>query len=123
MSNTAPAVLARRYFEAFQNGERAVMEALLAPGFTFTSPFDDGIDRAGYFARCWPHSGSFRFRDDLKTFPDGEECFVVYSTDGKTGGTFRNAELFHVKGGQIVSIEVFFGFLPKEILKAPAGSP
>jgi len=114
--------LARRYYRTFQGADRAGMEALLAPEFTFTSPFDDHIDRDAYFVRCWPGAGRFGFRDDMQVFAHGDERVVLYSTDGKMGGTFRNAERFRFVGGRIASIEVFFGFLPKEILKEPAAS-
>ncbi|HWK90115.1 MAG TPA: nuclear transport factor 2 family protein [Longimicrobium sp.] len=88
------------------------MEALLAPEFTFTSPFDDHIGREAYFGHCWPHAGSFRFRLPMKIFAEGNEAFVMYETEGKPGGTFRNTELFCCEGGRIASIEVFFGFVP-----------
>lgn len=88
------------------------MEALLADDFAFTSPWDDHIGRAAYFARCWPHAGSFRFREPMKVFADGDEAVVLYETEGKPGGTFRNAELLRVDGGRIRSIDVFFGFIP-----------
>lgn len=39
------------------------MEALLTNDFTFTSPKDDHIDLATYFARCWPNS------ERIKAFP------------------------------------------------------
>lgn len=119
MTETPFADAARRYFEIFQGADRAAMDALLAPDFTFTSPFDDAISRAAYFERCWPHAGSFGFRD-IRVYGAGEECVVVYETVQKTGGTFRNAERFRFAGGRVRSIEVFFGFLPKEILKQSA---
>lgn len=117
MADEAIAALARSYFNAFQDADRPAMEALLAPDFAFTSPFDDHIDRAAYFGRCWPFAGSFRFRDEKEIFVDGDACVVVYETEGKPGGTFRNAELLTFEGGRLRSIDVFFGFLPKEILK------
>lgn len=113
------ATLARRYFAAFQAGDRGAMETLLAPDFTFTSPFDDQIGRDAYFARCWPFAGSFRFAADMTVFAEGAACFVMYSTEAKPGGTFRNTEFFRIEEGRIRSIDVFFGFLPKAILKDP----
>jgi hypothetical protein len=62
MRETAIAALARAYFKAFESADRAAMEAALAPGFTFTSPYDDHISRDQWFERCWPYAGSFRFR-------------------------------------------------------------
>ena len=104
--------LVRRYFHAFQDADREAMEALLDDGFTFTSPWDDHIDRAAWFARCWPFAGTFRFREPMKTMVEGDECFVLYETEGKPGGTFRNTELFRFEGDRIRSIDVFFGFVP-----------
>jgi len=104
--------LARRYFHAVQNADREALESLLADDFTFTSPWDDGIDRAAYFARCFPHAGTFRFREPMKVFAEGDEAFVMYETEGKPGGTFRNTELFRAEDGRIRSIDVFFGFIP-----------
>lgn len=103
--------LVRRYFAVYQAADREAMEALLADDFTFRSPWDD-IGRATYFAHCWPHAGSFRFRDDMKIFAEGDEAFVRYETEGKPGGTFRNAEFFRCAGDRIRSIEVYFGFIP-----------
>lgn len=105
--------LARRYYRVYQAADRAAVEALLAPGFIFTSPWDDHIDRATYFSHCFVHAGEFRFREDgMKVFVQGDEAVVVYETEGKQGGTFHNAELLRFEGGQIASIDVFFGFIP-----------
>lgn len=104
--------LARRYFRIFQAADREAMEALLAPGFTFTSPWDDHIDRATYFSRCFVHAGEFRFGEEMQVFAKGDEAVVVYETEGKPGGTFHNAELLRFQGGQLASIDVFFGFIP-----------
>ena len=47
--------LARRYYKAYEDDDRQAMEAMLAPDFTFTSPYDDAISREAFFARCWPN--------------------------------------------------------------------
>lgn len=114
-----PAAQARRYFGAFQTADHAAMEALLSPGFTFTSPFDDAIDRAAWFERCWPFAGSFRFRDDMRIHTADGEAVVLYETEGKPGGTFRNAERLRFDDdGRIRSIDVYFGFLPPAMIAA-----
>jgi ketosteroid isomerase-like protein len=113
MADHSISELARRYYRVYQAADRAEVEALLAPGFTFTSPWDDHIDRETYFSHCFVHAGEFRFRlDDMKVFVQGDEAVVVYETEGKQGGTFHNAELLRFEGGQIASIDVFFGFIP-----------
>ena len=112
MADDAIRALAHRYFERFQAADREAIEALLAEDFTFTSPWDDHIDRATYFSHCFPHAGEFRFRFPMKIFVDGDEAVIVYETEGKHGGTFHNAELFRFASGRIRSITVFFGFIP-----------
>jgi ketosteroid isomerase-like protein len=112
MNDTSTAALVRRYFSAYQAADREQLEALLADDFTFTSPWDDHISRATYFSHCFPHAGSFRFREPMTIFAQGDEAFVRYETEGKPGGTFRNAEFFRTDAGRIRSIEVFFGFIP-----------
>lgn len=44
-------------FEAFLEQDRDAAEKLLGDEFTFTSPYDDRIDKATYFERCWPNRG------------------------------------------------------------------
>ena len=41
--------LVRRVFHAYQTADRSEIEPLLADDFTFTSPYDDHLDRAAYF--------------------------------------------------------------------------
>ena len=48
---------ARRLYEVFARGDRRFVAASLTDDFVFFSPLDVGLDRAGYFERCWPGSG------------------------------------------------------------------
>jgi ketosteroid isomerase-like protein len=43
----------RDVYRAFASGDRNVTERAFADDFTFSSPVDVGLDRAGYFERCW----------------------------------------------------------------------
>ena len=61
--------LARRMYEAFASGDRAYIEAMFTEDFRFSSPLDVGLDRGGYFERCWPGSGQHR-DPDLRRGPD-----------------------------------------------------
>jgi hypothetical protein len=47
-------------FTAYNAKDRATIEGLLTSTFTFTSPYDDAIDRATYFQRCWSMSDRIR---------------------------------------------------------------
>jgi len=49
--------LARDLYQSFASGDRDVVEKAFTDDFTFSSPVDVGLDRAGYFDRCWPGAG------------------------------------------------------------------
>ena len=45
--------LIRSLFAAYLANDRQQVSAALADDFRFTSPFDDDLDKATYFERCW----------------------------------------------------------------------
>lgn len=114
--------LVRKSFEAYRRKDRALIESLLADDFTFSSPYDDRIDRAEYFARCWPNSDRI-LAHRIETIVEGEgEAFVLYECELTSGARFRNAERFVFKGGRIAGVEVFFGDPPTGVPKARYGA-
>ena len=115
--------MARRYYKCYETGDRAFLDATLAPGFTFTSPFDDVIDRDAYFRRCWPnHEAHGRFHIEA-VMEEGDIVLVVYRAEMKTGNpvhpdaSFRNAERMRFEKGQLKSVEVFFGDPPSGLTR------
>jgi len=111
--------IARACYEAYVAKDRAVIEALLAEQFHFTSPLDNRLDRATYFTRCWPYSEKTEGFDFIHLVPEGDKVFVTYEGRSTGGHRFRNTEIITVKGDQIVEVEVYFGWsIPHE---APAG--
>ena len=106
--------IARASYKAYVTKDRAAIEALIADDFHFTSPLDNRLDRATYFARCWPNSESIDGFDFIHLVPDGEQVFVTY--EGRGGGRrFRNTEILTVKDGRITDAEVYFGWtIPHE---------
>ena len=99
----------RRVYDAYRTADRAAIERLLADDFTFTSPYDDHIDRATYFDRCWPAAGTFQAFDLKEVHAEGDTCFALYEGRSEQGVDIRNAELFRFDGDRIASVEVFFG--------------
>lgn len=104
--------LVRRVFHAYQTADRSEIEPLLTEDFTFTSPYDDHIDRAAYFERCWPNAGTFEHFDLQQITFDGDACFVMYRGKRRQGGAFHNTERFEIAGDRIRAVEVFFGLPP-----------
>lgn len=106
---TSKATTVRALFDAFRQRRREDAAALIAADFAFTSPYDDGIDRTAYFARCWPNGDRFaEFRiERVVADPDG--AFVTYWCTTNDGTSFRNTEYLTVANGQVTSVNVYFG--------------
>ena len=101
--------IVRAQFEAYRDRRREDSEALLAPDFTFTSPYDDAISRDDFFARCWPPGEHFvEFRIERIT-ADPAGAYITYLVTTEAGTQFRNTEYLTVADGQIHSAEVYFG--------------
>jgi hypothetical protein len=111
--------VAKGYYRAFENYDRAFIEGNLAPGFTFTSPFDDHIGREEYFRRCWPPQNIHRKFNFVTVMQEGDKVFVAYDAQMHIpnavhpAATFRNAELMTFEQGKLKSVEVFFGDPPR----------
>ena len=110
--------ITRGYFQAYVTGDRAFVERHMADGFTFTSPFDDAIDREAYFRRCWPNNSNHRRFDIEAIAQDGDKVLVAYRANMATGNpthptaTFRNAECHAFEKGRLKTVTVFFGDPP-----------
>jgi ketosteroid isomerase-like protein len=102
--------IARAAYEAYAAKDRAAIEKLICGDFHFTSPLDNRIDRATYFARCWPNSERIEGFDFVNLVPDGDRVFVTYEGRSTGGERFRNTEIVTVRDGQIIEVEVYFGW-------------
>ena len=101
--------LIRALFAAYMSNDRASVEDSFTDDFRFTSPYDDRIDKAIYFERCWRVSDWIERQELEKIFVEGEEAFVTYEVVTKEGKRFRNTEFFRFDGERIRSIDVYFG--------------
>jgi ketosteroid isomerase-like protein len=100
----------RGMFAAYRTQNRKFVEDALADDFTFTSPYDDAIDKAAYFERCWPLSlERIETNEVERIFAEGDKAFVTYRVRTKAGDEFRNTEFFVFEGNRIKSIDVYFG--------------
>lgn len=107
--------IARAAYEAYVAKNRAAIEKLISADFHFTSPLDNRIDRATYLARCWPNSERIDGFDFINLVSDGDRVFVTYEGHTRNGERFRNTEIVTVRDGQIVEVEVYFGWsIPHE---------
>jgi ketosteroid isomerase-like protein len=114
-----PISVVRKAYQAYVAKDRAMIEAVIADDFHFTSPLDNHIDRRTYFDRCWKNSEMITGFDFINLVRDGERVFVTYEGQSKSGRPFRNTEILTVKDGKIAEVEVYFGWsIPHD---APAG--
>jgi ketosteroid isomerase-like protein len=109
MQDTKLTNVVRAYFGAYESENRAAAEALLADDFRFTSPNDDGIDKATYFERCWPNREPSRDQRIESIVVDGANAFVTYLCADAGGKSFRNTEFLTFSGERISSVNVYFG--------------
>jgi ketosteroid isomerase-like protein len=99
----------RSLFAAYMSKNREVVEKLLADDFRFTSPYDDRIDKAAYFERCWPNSERMRSVDIESIAETDGQAFVLYKVATDEGKIFRNTELFTFLGNHVREVSVYFG--------------
>ena len=113
MSANKPGII-RALFAAYRANDRTSVEDSFTEDFRFTSPYDDRIDKATYFERCWRVSDWIERQQLEKIVVEGDEAFVSYEVVTKEGKRFRNTEFFRFDGDKIRSIDVYFGATYKD---------
>jgi SnoaL-like domain len=101
---------ARDVYRAFSSGDRAAIERYLSDDFSFSSPLDVGVDRAGYFERCWPGAGLGQEFDFVRLVEFGDDVIVTYEVSHPDGHKGRNTEVLTFRGDQVCGTEVYFGW-------------
>ena len=101
---------AREVYRAFASGDRAAVERCLSDDFSFSSPVDVGLDRAGYFERCWPGAGQGQEFEFVRLVQSGDEVIVTYEVRHRDGHTGRNTEVLTFRGDHVCRAEVYFGW-------------
>src|SRR5947199_201649 len=102
--------LVRDVYRAFAAGDRGAIEGAFTDDFTFSSPLDVGLDRAGYFERCWPGAGRGQEFEFVRIMESGDEVIVTYKMKNPDGAKGRNTEILTFRGDQICGVEVYFGW-------------
>ncbi|MBS1878318.1 MAG: nuclear transport factor 2 family protein [Actinobacteria bacterium] len=98
-------------YRAFSAGDREAIEEVIGPEFEFHSPLDEhGLDRDGYFERCWPGAGSLTELEFVRLIEQGDEVVVTYEATRANGTRFRNTEVLGFDGDRQVRAEVYFGW-------------
>ncbi len=103
------AEIIRAIFAAYLSNDRKAVEDALTDDFHFTSPYDDEIDKATYFVRCWRNTDWIERHELERIFVEGDEAFVTYKCLAKGRKNFRNTEFFSFEGDKVKRIDVYFG--------------
>lgn len=109
MTARSKADIVRALFAAYRSNDRKTVEDSFTDDFRFTSPYDDRIDKASYFDRCWRNSGWIERHELERILVQGDEAFVTYECVAKGGKSFRNTEFFAFADDKINRIDVYFG--------------
>jgi ketosteroid isomerase-like protein len=109
MADARKAEIIRKLFAAYLANDRKAVEAAFTDDFRFTSPYDDEIDKATYFERCWRVPDWIELQTLETIMVEGEAAFVTYRCVAKGAKSFRNTEFFRFQGDSIRRIDVYFG--------------
>ena len=88
----SPLGLVQAALQAYIKKDRSAIEALLADDFRFTSPIDNGLDRATYLEVCWPNNEAMKDMKLIYGAENGDRAFIVYEVQTATK-RFRNSEV------------------------------
>jgi ketosteroid isomerase-like protein len=105
-----PLQIVRKALRAYVEKDRDAIESVIAQDYRFTSPLDNGLDRAAYFARCWPNSERMSDMTFIDGAESGDTAWIVYEAATSAGKRFRNAEMHRTRDGKLVATEVYFGW-------------
>jgi ketosteroid isomerase-like protein len=109
MADTRKHEIIRTLFAAYRQNDRRAVESAFTDDFRFTSPYDDELDKATYFERCWRASDWIERQDLERIMVEGDAAFVTYRCVTKEGKSFRNTEAYSFAGDRIRRIDVYFG--------------
>ena len=94
MSTQSKAKIIRALFAAYLSNNRKAVEDAFTDDFRFTSPYDDEIDKATYFVRCWRVTDWIERHELERIFLEGEGAFVTYKCVAKDGKGYRNTATY-----------------------------
>ena len=100
----------KEYYRAFAKGDRHFIEKHLADDFTFSSPPDPHLDRAGYFERCWPGAGKGGVLEYIRLIESGDEVVITYEATQPNGSKGVNTEILTFDSDKLRRAEVYFGW-------------
>lgn len=106
--------LAKKFYKAFSEADRDLVETLLAPDFTLSAPSAPFLDRNGFFERAWPGAAGHVKHDFVRLIEQSDEVVVTYEETMPDGTKRRNTEVLTFAGEKIRRSEIYFGWNIKQ---------
>src|ERR1041385_362278 len=93
----------QNFFSAWQTRDWDFVDNAVADDFTFTSPYDDHINRCEYKLKCWDAVKEIEAYEFVTIMENDDEAFVRYK--GRINGVqVQNTEHFIFRDGKIKEI-------------------
>ncbi len=96
------------FFMAWRQRDWEFVDGVITNDFTFTSPYDDHIDRETYKSKCWDSVEEIGEFDFVSLIENETEAFARYRNK-INGEKVQNTEHFIFEGDKIKAVVVFFG--------------
>jgi len=97
-----------KIFKAWETRDWDFVASGLAEDFTFTSPYDDHINKKEFKEKCWDtikEIGEF----EIVTIVEGDSEAFVRCRNTLNGEKVQNAEQFIFESDKLKEVVVFFG--------------
>ena len=97
MAAADKADIVRDLFAAYMANDRKAVEDSFTEDFRFTSPYDDEIDKATYFERCWKVSDWIAAAESRKDFRRRRWCLRDLSVRCERREEFSQHRVLHFR--------------------------
>jgi hypothetical protein len=100
----------KKYYKSYPARDHKTTDGLVSDAFRFTGPLDNRLDRQTDFEHCGAAGRAMAAIETKRLVTEDDHVFVTYEIRKKDGGRVRNTELLTLRDGQIVEVEVYFGW-------------
>lgn len=113
MAGSDAKAVADKFFKAWTGGDFDTARGLLHDDLSFQGPIDSFDNADAYIGALQGLSQIVKAAEEQKVFVDGDDVCVIYDLVTATpAGTAPTAEWYHLRGGKISAVRVFFDARP-----------
>lgn len=102
-----------KFFKAWTGGDFGTARGLLHDDLSFQGPIDSFDNADAHIGALRGLSQIVKAAEEQRVFVDGDDVCVIYDLVTATpAGTAPTAEWYHLRGGKISAVRVFFDARP-----------